>query len=118
MGPTVPLLGTIPREESLHLFKSLHTGIQSSIIHRVTGTIQKSLILTFVDREPQQQIFSHGNISSPAASIEITKKLREQENRRVLITLIFTKPINQLNNQVILRSQESTLIGKHKYMTH
>ena len=54
-----------------------------------THTEKKAFILTSVDRELQQQTFSHGNISSPAVSIGITKKWRKQKCNTALINVNF-----------------------------
>lgn len=48
----------------------------------------KTVILTSVGHELQQQIFSHGNISSPAVSIGIANKLRKHKNHTALIYVV------------------------------
>lgn len=49
---------------------------------------EKTVILTSVGHELQQQIFSHGNISSPAVSIGIASKLRKHKTHTALIYVV------------------------------
>lgn len=61
-------------------------NVHTSIFTQSPGPYrEKAVILTSVDHELQQQIFSHGNISSPAVSIGIAKKLRKHKSHTALI---------------------------------